>query len=70
MKAKCLGADQALCPRQGWLESSGGCTGEWVGGVVGWRAVWRPQGLWARSAEKSSVFLQHASQVLESSKTS
>lgn len=44
--------------------------GGWEGGVAGWRAAWRPQGLQARSAEKSSFFLQYARQVLESSETS
>lgn len=39
----------ALWRRQGWVERCGG----WVGGVVGWRAVWRPQGPQARSTEKS-----------------
>lgn len=65
MKAKCLGADQALWRRQGWVERCG-----WEGGVVGWRVVRRPQGLQARSAEKSLVFLQYARQVLDSSETS
>lgn len=66
MKVKCLGADQALWRRQGWVERCGGCEG----GVLGWRVMWRPQGPQARSAEKSSVFLQYARQVLGSSESS
>lgn len=70
MKAKSLGGEQALWRRQGWVERCGGWVGGWEGGVVGWREVRRPQGLQARSAEKSLVFLQYARQVLDSSETS
>lgn len=65
-----MGADQALCKkgRVGLRDAVVGWVGEYAG-VVGWREVWRPQGLQARSAEKSSVFLQYARHVPESSET-